>query len=304
MRHCARVELVENCGVEAGTVLLLWPTMKTTSAGLMQELESQIVAGSARPTDRRELLLLILLTLFIGFFVTAELLGAKLFHFTLFGFGPKDLGLGGDSEFVATTGILAFPLTFVLTDVINEYFGRRIVRQFTFLALAVNAILQLVVQAAIRVPATSFNPNVSADQVQSAYSLALGQTWSIVVASMVAFMIGQWLDVQVFTWLRQRTGGRMLWLRSQGSTVVSQAIDSYVVILLAFVVLPMLFSTGAPPWKWSLALAVATTNYVYKFVIAVGTTPVLYLVHGSVHGWLGKDLAHRMSHEAHPRDPE
>src|SRR5262245_52445100 len=106
--------------------------------------------AAARTIDKRELLLLILLTLFIGFFVTAELLGAKLFHFTLFGLTPAKLGLGDGQEFVATTGILAFPLTFVLTDVINEYFGKRIVRQFTFLALAVNAILQLVVQAAIR----------------------------------------------------------------------------------------------------------------------------------------------------------
>jgi uncharacterized integral membrane protein (TIGR00697 family) len=258
-------------------------------------------SNGARTSDRRELLLLILLTLFIGFFVTAELLGAKLFHFTLFGLSPASLHLGDSKEFVATTGILAFPLTFILTDVINEFFGKRIVRQFTFLALAVNAILQLVVQAAIRVPATSFTEGVSADQVQAAYSLALGQTWSIVVASMIAFMIGQWLDVQVFTWLRRRTGGRLLWLRSQGSTIVSQWIDSYVVILLAFVALPGL--TGGKPWALSAALGVATTNYVYKFAIAVGSTPLLYFAHGSVDAWLGKDLAHRLAHEAHPRDP-
>ena len=115
-------------------------------------------------------------------------------------------------------------------------------------------------------------------------------------------MIGQWLDAQLFTWLRRRTGGRLLWLRAQGSTVVSQAIDSYIVILLAFVVLPAL--TGTAPWKLGDAIAVATTNYVYKFVIAVGTTPVLYFVHGAVNGWLGKELAQRLAHEAHPRDPE
>jgi len=258
--------------------------------------------GMQRPTDRRELLLLSLLTLFIGFFVTAELLGAKLFHFTLFGLGPRHLGLGEAEDFVATTGILAFPMTFVLTDVINEFFGKRIVRQFTFLALAVNAILQLVVQAAIRVPARSFSPGVSDQQVQDAYSLALGQTWSIVVASMVAFMIGQWLDAQMFTWLRRRTGGRLLWLRSQGSTVASQLLDSYVVIVLAFVVLPAL--SGGTPWSLGAALAVATTNYVYKFVIALGSTPVLYFVHGAVKSWLGAPLAERLAHEAHPRDPE
>ncbi len=261
------------------------------------------VPSSERVVDRRELLLLILLTLFIGFFVTAEMLGAKLFHFTLFGLSPQSLGLK-DAEFVATTGILAFPLTFILTDVINEYFGKRIVRQFTFLALGVNAILQLVVQAAIRVPARSFTPGVSDEQMQSAYTLALGQTWTIVLASMIAFLIGQWLDVRVFAFLRRRTGGRLLWLRSQGSTVVSQLIDSFVVILLAFVVLPALFRTDSKPWPMESALGVATTNYVYKFVIAVATTPVLYFVHSAVQSWLGKELSLRLAHEAHPRDPE
>lgn len=255
-----------------------------------------------RPTDRRELLLLILLTLFIGFFVTAELLGSKVFHFTLFGLSPASLGLGDSKEFDATTGILAFPLTFILTDIINEFFGKRIVRQFTFLALAVNALLQIVVQVAIRVPARSYTPGVSDDAMQNAYSLALGQSWSIVAGSMVAFLIGQWLDVQVFTWLRRRTGGRLLWLRSQGSTVVSQWIDSYVVIILAFVALPAL--TGGTPWSIGAALGVATTNYVYKFAIAVGSTPLLYFAHGSVDAWLGKDLAEQLAHEAHPRDPE
>ncbi|MBK8179348.1 MAG: queuosine precursor transporter [Planctomycetes bacterium] len=260
-------------------------------------------SGAApRAVDKREFLLLSLLTLFVGFFVTAELLGGKLFHFTLFGWGPKDLGLGLEPEFVATAGILAFPLTFVLTDVINEYFGKRIVRQFTFLALGVNVILQFVVQAAIRVPAKSFTPGISDDTLQQAYALALGQTWSIVVASMVAFLIGQWLDALLFTWLRRKTGGKLLWLRAQGSTVASQFVDTYVVIGLAFVGLPWL--TGGTPWTVSDALFVATTNYVYKFVIAVGTTPVLYFVHGTVTGWLGKDLAHRLAHEAHPRDPE
>lgn len=251
--------------------------------------------------DRRELLLLSLLTLFVGFFVAAELLGAKLFHFTLFGLGPDDLGIGQGGEFVATTGILAFPLTFLLTDVIHEYFGKRIVRRFTFLALAVNVALQPVVQVAIRVPARSFTPGVDDETVQSAYRLALGQSWSIVAASMLAFLIGQWLDAQVFTWMRRRTGGKWLWLRSQGSTVISQWVDSVVVICVAFVVLPGW--TGGAPMAWSTALGIAATNYVYKFVIAVGTTPFLYLTHALIRRWLGGPLAERLAHEAHPADP-
>src|SRR5436190_15382334 len=99
----------------------------------------------AKDEKRREVLLLTLLALFVGFFVTAEILGAKLWKFTLFGISPRSIGLSDDAYFVATAGILAFPLTFILTDIINEYFGRRIVRVFTFLAIAVNVILQPIV---------------------------------------------------------------------------------------------------------------------------------------------------------------
>ncbi len=263
--------------------------------------------------DKRETLLLALCALFVGFFVTAELLGAKLWSFQLFGIGPRDLGLGDADRFVASAGILAFPLTFVLTDIINEYFGRRVVRVFTWLAIAVNVILQPVVQAAIRVPAVSFTAGVSAEEIQSAYSRALGQTWTIVVASLVAFSIAQLIDAHVFTWLRHKTGGKMLWLRSQGSTAVSQIIDTLVVIFLAFVVIPGLLDVehmapedAAQFVRMSAgdALNVSMTNYVYKFAIAVGITPLLYLVHAAVKGWLGKERAEALVAAAHPTDPD
>lgn len=250
---------------------------------------------------RRQVLLVGLCALFVGFFVTAELLGAKLWSFTLFGLSPRDLGLDGE-HFVATAGILAFPLTFVLTDSVNEYFGVRVVRLFTVAAIAVNVILQAVVQAAIRVPAVSFTPGVEAAEIQRAYELALGQSWAIVVASLVAFALGQWLDAHVFTWLRRATGGKRLWLRAQGSTVVSQLVDTFVVIFLAFVVLPGVFDTGQAPLSGEQALTISVTNYVYKFAIAVLITPLLYVVHGLVDLYLGREAAHALADAAHARD--
>ena len=256
--------------------------------------------GPAR-LPRRQVLLVTLCALFVGFFVTAELLGAKLWEFSV-GFGPRDIGLGEGAKFVATAGILAFPLTFILTDIINEYFGLRMVRLFTIVAIAVNLLLQPVVQAAIRVPAVSFTEGVSSEQVQEAYSLALGQTWAIVAASLVAFALGQLLDAKVFTWLRHLTGGKMLWLRAQGSTVVSQLVDSFVVIFLAFVILPA--AIGTSHMSMRAAAEISTTNYVYKFLIAVGITPVLYGVHALVDRYLGAAEAHALVHAAHARDPE
>ena len=249
------------------------------------------------PLPRRQVLLVSLASLFVGFFVTAELLGAKLFEFSL-GFGPRDLGLGDSASFVATAGILAFPLTFILTDIINEYFGLRTVRLFTWVGIAVNVLVQVVVRAAIAVPSVSFTEGVEAAEVHGAFQLALGQTWAIVVGSLVAFAIGQLLDVKVFVALRRLTGGRLLWLRAQGSTVVSQLVDSFAVIYLAFVAIPAL--TGGSAWDSGDAAEVALTNYAYKFVIAVGITPLLYAVHWTVDRYLGHEEAEALIRSAHP----
>lgn len=256
---------------------------------------------ASKDENRREVLLLTLLALFVGFFVVAEILGAKLWKFTLFGVTPRSIGLSDDDYFVATAGILAFPLTFILTDIINEYFGRRIVRVFTFLAIGVNVILQPIVIGATKAPTVVFGGNYSEETAHQAYVIAFGQTPTIVAASLVAFAVAQFVDAWTFTWLRKKTGGKMLWLRSQGSTVVSQLIDTGIVIYLAFVVIPELL--GNEHMSASRAAVISLTNYVYKFVIAVLITPVLYLVHGAVQGWLGHAAAEALAHEAHPTDP-
>jgi len=115
----------------------------------------------AEGARKREVLLLALGALFVGFFVAAEILGNKLYRFDLFGLTPRSLGLTDDDHFVATTGIYAFPLTFVLTDIVNEYFGKRIVRIFTWLAIVVNLLLQIPIWFAVKAPATVRLPGVT-----------------------------------------------------------------------------------------------------------------------------------------------
>ncbi len=253
------------------------------------------------PGTKREALLLTLLALFVGFFVTAEILGAKLWEFRLFGLAPADLGLGDGRAFVATAGILAFPLTFLLTDIVNEYFGFRVVRTFTWLAIAVNVVLQPVILTAAHVTTWSPAGAEAAAEAHRAYQIAFGQTWAIVVASLVAFGTAQLVDATVFTWLRRRTGGKMIWLRAQGSTVVSQLVDTLVVIYLAFYVIPALM--GQPHMSAGEAGTISLTNYVYKFLIAVVMTPLLYGVHAAVEAWLGKEEAEALARAAHPADP-
>lgn len=254
-----------------------------------------------RRLPREQVLAFVLCALFVGFFVAAEVLGGKLFRFTLLGIGPDDLGLGSGTEFAATAGILAFPLTFVMTDIVNEYFGKPHVRLFTWIAIGVNVLLQPVIRIAILAPAISFTPGITDAEMQRGFEIAFGQTTSIVAASLCAFAVAQYLDVALFTWLRHRTGGRFLWLRAQGSTIGSQLVDTFAVIFLAFVVIPAV--TGGDPWSTEDALAVSLTNYVYKFLIALGLTPVLYFVHAAVETWLGHDAAAELVRRAHPGDP-
>jgi uncharacterized integral membrane protein (TIGR00697 family) len=251
---------------------------------------------------KREVLLLTLGGLFVGFFVAAEIIGNKLYRFDLFGVTPRSLGLSDDAYFVATAGIYAFPLTFILTDIVNEYFGKRIVRTFTWIAIAVNLLLQVPIWWSVRAPAVSFTAGVTDADAQRAFQIALGQTYAIVAGSLCAFLVSQFVDATVFTWLRHRTGGKMLWLRSQGSTLVSQVIDTFVVIFLAFVVIPEVL--GNAHMSAGQALNISVTNYVYKFAIAVGITPLLYGVHWAVEAYLGRDAAHALAHAAHPVDPD
>ena len=275
---------------------------------------------TAADLRRRTTLLLTLCALFIGFFVAANLIGVKLFSFTVFGIGPKDLGLGNDVAFTATAGILAFPLTFILTDLINEYFGWRTVRTFTILAVAVSLLLQVVVQAAAQAPTVQFDampaplagaaaslaasatpamsPAAATQAIAHAgYQLAFAGSIAVVIGSLTAFLVGQVLDIAVFSWLRRATAGKALWLRAQGSTVVSQLVDTFVVIYVAFVIIP--WAMGIDGMSGSDAFSVSSTNYVYKFAIAVALTPLLYLTHALMDRWLGHAHAARMIAQAH-----
>ena len=110
----------------------------------------------------------------------------------------------------------------------------------------------------------------------------------IIVGSIIAFLVGQIADVLIFHKIKRLTGDKALWLRSTGSTLVSQLIDSFVVIFIAFYLNPQYH------WSWEMVAAIGLVGYTYKFVIALAMTPILYVVHGIIDRYLGRDLAHRM----------
>lgn len=225
--------------------------------------------------DKRVKLYTILGSTFLTALILAEITGGKLIQ----------LAAGSDFVFTLTMGVIPFPITFIVTDIINEYYGRRGIRFITVLGMVMVLFALLLLQIEMAIPAAAISP-VS----DEAFNSVFGVSTRIIIGSLTAYLIGQFVDISVFHFLRARTHGRMLWLRATGSTVVSQLIDSFVVLFIAFL----------GPLSVLQIVNIGFTNYIYKFVIAVATTPLLYLVHAAVDRYLGHELAASMAAEAHP----
>lgn len=219
---------------------------------------------------RRDVVFILLSGFFITNAIIAEMIGGKLIQA-----GP----------FAMSIGVIPWPVVFLTTDLINEYFGTSGVRRLTFLTMGLIVYAFLVIYAAMLVPAADFSP-ISTE----VFALVFGQSLWIIVGSIVAFALSQLVDVTVFWFFRRRTGGKRLWLRATGSTAVSQLIDSIVIIGIAF------WLPGKV--KTSEFLTVAITNYSYKFLIAVGLTPLVYLLHGMIDRFLGKAEASQLIEKA------
>ena len=236
---------------------------------------------------------------FTAFFVAnaliAECIGGKLFSLEkLFGMRPADFSLFGQKHlaFNLTCGVLLWPLEFIMTDIINEYYGPKAVRRISFTAIALIAYAFLMYFMAIGIPPADFWIGVNADNgvpnMQAAFSSVFGQGNRIIIGSLVAFWVSQLVDVTVFHKIKKRTGEKHIWLRATGSTLVSQLVDSYIVLFIAF--------TGK--FTWQQILAIGIMNYTYKFIIAIVLTPVIYLVEGRIEKYLGAETTHKMKRAA------
>lgn len=250
--------------------------------------------------DKKIRLFIILSGIFITNAIIAEMIGGKIFSFEkTLGFEPLSTPLFGDYllQFNLTAGVLLWPVVFITTDIINEYFGKKGVRRITFITVGLIAYAFIAIYFAMKLAPADFWLEVNATDatgaainINEAFRLVLTQGLNIIFASLVAFVIGQFVDVFVFHRLRKITGKRMIWLRATGSTLISQLIDSFVVLFVAFYFLG--------PWSIEQVLAVGITNYVYKFLIAIGLTPLLYVAHFFIDRFLGKENAEAMMQEA------
>ncbi len=254
--------------------------------------------------DKKTNLFIILSGIFLTNALLAELVGIKIFSLeSSFGFNPAQIKMLGDwvLDFNLTAGVVLWPVVFVTTDIINEYFGKEGVKRITFLTIIFITYSFLIVAAVTWLEPAQFWLQVNGKDDQGnpfnmdfAFNKVFLQGARIIVGSLAAFLIGQLLDVFVFHWLRKITGSKLLWVRATGSTLISQLVDSFVVLFIAFYFL----APADTRWTATQVVSVGLINYIYKFFVAIVMTPILYLAHYLIDNYLGRDKAEEMMETA------
>jgi uncharacterized integral membrane protein (TIGR00697 family) len=214
---------------------------------------------------RKDLVFIVLAGFFVTNTIVAELIGGKLVQF---------FGL-----FTQSIGIILWPVVFLLTDLINEHYGMNGVRKLTYITVGLITYTFLLISIGLRIPAVGMSPVNDAT-----FQTVFGQSQWIIVGSIVAFFFSQLIDVYVFWVFRNKTQGKYIWLRATGSTVISQAIDTFVVQFIAFVI----------PGKWTLHefLKNASWGYGFKLLVALCLIPFIYLGHHLINKFLKYPQAH------------
>ena len=240
--------------------------------------------------------------LFLTNALVAEMVGTKIFSLEkTLNLPPAQIPLLGDFvlDFNLTAGVVLWPIVFITSDIINEYFGKAGVRKISLTTAGFIAYAFVMIYLATQlVPADFWLSINSADSagnplnINEAFNRIFLQSLGIIIGSLVAFLVGQLLDAVTFQWIRRLTGSRIIWLRATGSTLISQLIDSFIVLVIAFYVF------GNPRWKFEQVISVGIINYIYKFVVALIMIPLLYIMHFAIKSYLGGKASEQMADEA------
>lgn len=242
-------------------------------------------------------LFLAIATFFVANAIIAECIGGKIFSLEkLLGFNPLSINLLGQQGISVslTCGVLLWPLEFVITDIVNEYYGPKAVRNISYVAVALIGYAFCMFYMAIQVPAASFwngtKVNSGVPNMSLAFAAVFGQGMWIIIGSIIAFMVSQLVDVAIFHKIKKATGDKYVWLRSTGSTLVSQLVDSFIVLFIAFYI--------GNNWSIQTVLAICMVNYLYKCLVAILLTPLLYFIQHGINTYLGAATAHTMKQQA------
>jgi len=262
-------------------------------------------------SDKGTRLFLILAGFFIANALVAEFIGAKIFSFeATIGIEPLNWNLFGSARSLQlSAGVLMWPVVFIMTDLINEYYGQKGVKFLSWLTVGLIVYAFLMIYGAIALTPAEWwikqNEATGVPDMQVAFGKVYGQGLLIIAGSVLAFLCGQLVDVFTFHRIKKLTGEHKIWLRATGSTLVSQFIDSFVVLYIAFKGGPELCAAlgwnellTSPAWEWGLFFSVGTMNYFYKAFVAIALTPVIYGAHAAIDKFLGKERAEEMKRKA------
>ncbi len=212
--------------------------------------------------DARLNLFITLVAIFMVCLVVGDLIGGKVTSVHAFG-----------REWPFSVGQLAFPVTFILTDILNEFYGRKVVRRITWLAFAMVGLTFGIVYLSGAMPwwSETLKPKWGGVTARE-FDVVFTQATRIQLSSMAAFLTANMVDISVFFLIKKATGNRMLWLRATGSTAVSQLIDTALITALVF----------GTKITFEQYIAFVTASYVIKLTAAIGVTPIIYALHNVI----------------------
>lgn len=204
-------------------------------------------------------LFVVLAAIFVTCLVLGDVTGGKAFATAV---GPVSVGM------------ILFPVTFLLTDVINDFYGKKGARFVTAVGagMATLAYVSLIITVALPTDKDSWFK-------EGEYTKVFGGSAKLFVASIIAYIIGQVLDIHVFAFWKRLTRGRHLWLRATGSTLISQLVDTAVI--------NSIFWAGVAEQGWPWIGAKIVREYIIKIVVAIALTPIVYAIHAFIMRWLG-----------------
>ena len=244
---------------------------------------------STSEQNKRNNIFFILSGIFITNAIIAEILGTKIFEFDFI------------LNFNMSVGVIKWPVVFITTDIINEYFGKKGIKKISYFTILLIIYVFIIIYMSTKLTPNNYWLNInSVDNhgnpfnIDYAYNIIFLQSTGIIIGSIIAFLIAQILDVIIFQKLKKMTKGKFIWLRATGSTLISQFIDSFVVLFIAF----YLLAPNDKVWSLSQVFSVGFDNYTFKFIIAILITPLIYLAHYLIDNYMGKDLATKCKNRA------
>ena len=244
---------------------------------------------STTEQNKRNNIFFILSGIFITNAIIAEILGTKIFEFDFI------------LNFNMSVGVIIWPVVFITTDIINEYFGKKGIKKISYFTILLIIYVFIIIYMSTKLTPNNYWLNInSVDNhgnpfnIDYAYNIIFLQSTGIIIGSIIAFLIAQILDVIVFHKLKRMTKGKFIWLRATGSTLISQFIDSFVVLFIAF----YLLAPNDKVWSLSQVFSVGFDNYTFKFIIAILITPLIYLAHYLIDSYMGEALAKKCKNKA------